>query len=195
MSVLSTLRLWLHEVSRTFGDRLMGPEERLWLEAEKTEIVTRKLCFSGPPAGNAQGASRGSPLLWGDWFITGQKTYREAPPKQQLLKLLHAVNEETSSRKQLQDGVGESPAPPQIVFFSETIEHLAALCRVLRYPQGHALLLGFGATGKQTVARLAACIRDFDLVRKDKGNGRHWAADRDRDRGRGRGSHRATDGE
>ncbi|KAL8432514.1 hypothetical protein ACSSS7_004568 [Eimeria intestinalis] len=133
------------------------------------EIAGRKLCYSvggvgaqGPPS-----SSRGEAPVWGDWFVTGkEKAYREASSKQQVLKLLHAFNEEAASRMQLQaGGAGDTTTPsPPVVFFPEVIRHVAALCRTLRYPQGHALLLGFGATGKQTVARLAACIRDFELI-------------------------------
>ncbi|XP_026194572.1 dynein heavy chain 6, axonemal [Cyclospora cayetanensis] len=157
-------RLWLHEASRIFGDRLMGPDERQWLEGEKTEIVARKLCYTEASNGGLPKA----PTMWGDWFVPGQKAYREAPPRQQLLKLLEAANLEAVSRLQ-QKGRGPEAAavaPQQIVFFSEIIEHLVALCRVLQLPQGHAVLLGVGATGKQSVARLAACIRDLELVGK-----------------------------
>lgn len=161
----------------------MGPEDRSWLDTKKTELASRRLCYSLPPNSGAPGASQGAqgacgtvpaaPLFWGDWFVPGQKVYREAPPKQQLLKLLHVVSEETVSRLQVgaeasgsASGAAAAAATPQIVFFVETVEHVVALCRALGKPQGHALLLGFGATGKQTVARLTACIRDFTLVRE-----------------------------
>lgn len=145
----------------------MSHEDRLRLNSQIAEIAVRKFCYSEASLTGSQGVSEERmPLLWGDWFVTGQNFYKEAPPKQQLLKLLQAVNDETATRLQLQTGGGETTAPPPVVFFSEMIEHIVALCRVLQHPKGHALLLGFGATGKQTVARLAACIRDFVLVRK-----------------------------
>lgn len=158
----------MHEVTRAFGDRLIGSEERRWLETEINELALRKLCYSVPSSVSTQeigGACKAPPVLWGDWFIPGQKTYREAPAKPQLLKLLQAFNEETITRLPMQCGKPAAPPPP-VVFFSEMIEHIVALCRVLKNPKGHAALLGFGATGKQTVARLAACIRDFELVRQ-----------------------------
>ncbi|KAL8274015.1 hypothetical protein Esti_002104 [Eimeria stiedai] len=157
------------QVSRTFGDRLMGSEEAAWLEGQMGEIAGRKLGYSVGGVGSQGGpySSRVEAPLWGDWFVTGKdKAYREATSKQQLLKLLHAFNEEAASRVQLQGAGGGDPTipSPPFVLFPDVIRHVAALCRTLRYPKGHALLLGFGATGKQTVARLAACIRDFELV-------------------------------
>ncbi|KAL8439117.1 hypothetical protein Efla_003357 [Eimeria flavescens] len=166
-------RLWLHEVSRTFGDRLMGAEEIAWLEGEAAEIASRKLCYPGTGGGSQVAFSSGGGealLLWGDWFAGDRgRAYREAGSKQQLLKLLHAFSEEAASRQQLHQkrspsGSDAGASPPPVVFFSEMIRQVAALCRAIRNPKSHALLLGFGATGKQTVARLAACIREFELV-------------------------------
>ena len=46
------------------------------------------------------------------------------------------------------------------VFFKDFVEHVSALCRVLRQPQGNALLVGVGGSGKQTLARFAAHLSD-----------------------------------
>ena len=46
------------------------------------------------------------------------------------------------------------------VFFKDFVEHVSALCRVLRQPQGNALLVGVGGSGKQTLAHFAAHLSD-----------------------------------
>lgn len=53
-----------------------------------------------------------------------------------------------------------SSATCPAVFFRQFVEHVSALCRVLRQPQGNALLVGVGGSGKQTLARFAAHLSE-----------------------------------
>lgn len=61
--------------------------------------------------------------------------------------------------------------PPSIVFFDGAIEHVLRLARILRHPGGHALLLGLGGSGKQTLARLAASVANCTLRLAKRGRG------------------------
>ena len=44
----------------------------------------------------------------------------------------------------LEDCNASSTSPMKLVMFLDAIEHVARVCRVLRTPLGHALLLGVG---------------------------------------------------
>lgn len=58
----------------------------------------------------------------------------------------------------LHDYNSSGAAVMDLVMFQDALEHVCKICRILSQPQGHALLIGTGGTGRQSLARMAAYL-------------------------------------
>jgi dynein heavy chain, axonemal len=51
-----------------------------------------------------------------------------------------------------------------LVLFDDFLDHLVKLIRVLKFPRGHSMMVGFGGSGKQSLTKLASIILSLNVT-------------------------------
>ncbi|KAG4100119.1 dynein heavy chain and region D6 of dynein motor-domain-containing protein [Neocallimastix lanati (nom. inval.)] len=157
------IRLWTHEIYRVFHDRLICDSDyqacfditiKTINEVFKENV--HEVFKSIMPEDSKEIVDDDMrKLMFGD-IIAGsmEKPYSELLDIQ---KLIDTIN------LSLVDYNNISKDKLDIVLFRFAIEHLARICRIIRLPGEHALLVGVGGSGRQSLAKLAAHMADYEL--------------------------------
>uniref|UniRef100_A0A4X2M255 AAA+ ATPase domain-containing protein n=1 Tax=Vombatus ursinus TaxID=29139 RepID=A0A4X2M255_VOMUR len=145
---LDLIRLWLHESSRVYGDKLIDKKD--------CDLFQKKLLETS--------ILLQQPLIYCH-FANGVGDPCYMPVKD--WETLKAVLTETL------DTYNELNVAMPLVFFEDAMQHVCRISRILHTSQGYALLIGVGGSGKQSLSRLAAYINSFEVfqitLRKDYG--------------------------
>ncbi|KAK2577836.1 hypothetical protein KPH14_001102, partial [Odynerus spinipes] len=166
ISTLSSMkRLWVHEILRVFGDRLVDDIDMHWLIEQIRSTLDKHMEISMDELfEDFLQASQGETiseyelrkLLYCDFgdVKVDVKLYQEVPDLERLREIVetYLVEYNTMSKK-----------PMQLVLFRFAIEHLSKISRVIKQPRCHALLIGVGGSGRQSLTRLASHICDYDV--------------------------------
>ena len=163
------LRLWAHECKRCFSDRFIQDSSRdddAFSEILST-IVRKHFSYDLPPFNHNSIKNEGEILFTSinnesleDFVVDG---YKEIQKKEELLpvisKMLNAYNEH------------DSLTPMRLVLFDEALMHISRIHRIIQMRAGHALLIGVGGSGRESLTRLASFISKyhFSLVRVSSG--------------------------
>eukprot|EP01038_Epipyxis_sp_PR26KG_P005424 gene5424-7514_t len=143
-------RMWIHENTRVFGDRLINDEDKSWLKQTLENKMEQFTSLS-----KASLWTERSDVVCCDFMIPGAdpKVYEEA--------IMHDL--QPMVEDYLSEYNSESKQPMQLVMFNDALMHVVKIARVLRQPSGHALLLGVGGSGRQSLTRMATFISQYTL--------------------------------
>ena len=161
------IRLWAHENTRIFRDRLTDEHDRLWFDKlikETVQTVFKK---------NMDALVTTDRIIFGDYMVPGAdpKLYIEINDQKQLRKVIESY---------LDDYNAQTNKPMRLVMFLDAIDHVSRISRILRQPKGNALLLGVGGSGRQSLTRVAAYAAEMTCFQIEiaKGYGKNeWRDD------------------
>ncbi|KAJ3215607.1 Dynein heavy chain 6, axonemal [Dinochytrium kinnereticum] len=148
------VRLFCHESSRVFYDRLIDEHDRLYFNKLLSELTEKNLGLA-----IGKDALMQKPIMFGDFGKRGvpveERQYVEFTDIKALGSLLEEYLEEYNVT--LSKDV-------RLIFFLDAQQHITRISRIIRQPRGNALLVGVGGTGKQSLTRLACHISDFQCI-------------------------------
>jgi dynein heavy chain len=137
----SLIRLWCHEGQRVFRDRLINEEDRTWFNTATLNQLHTTLGLTDITT------EEFSECLYGNFLTKENKEYQEMPDREKINKLLVEYLDEYNIT---------FPTRMELVFFSDAVNHVSRIARVLSQPRGCALLVGVGGSGRQSLTRTAA---------------------------------------
>jgi dynein heavy chain len=140
-------RLWVHEASRIFMDRLINKTDQEWF----TSLVCDLLSRSFRSAMDFEDVFGESKVIFSDILKidSGMKLYEDVRDRNKLVKSIQGYLEEYNI---------SSSVKMNLVFFEDAILHLMRILRALRQPRGNIMLIGVGGSGKQSLTKLGSYI-------------------------------------
>uniref|UniRef100_A0A094ZX25 Dynein heavy chain 7, axonemal n=1 Tax=Schistosoma haematobium TaxID=6185 RepID=A0A094ZX25_SCHHA len=164
-------RLWAHEVMRVFYDRLTDDADRTWLYEfikrclqnnfkEKFDQLFSHLTMK--EGEEIRETHLSSYLMFGDFMnpesMPEDRVYEEIKDIQAMYPIVeHCLEDYNNANKKKMS----------LVIFRYVLEHLSRICRILRVPGGHALLVGVGGSGRQSLTRLASAIAGYTVFQPE----------------------------
>ncbi|XP_011505820.1 PREDICTED: dynein heavy chain 7, axonemal [Ceratosolen solmsi marchali] len=162
-NLLQLKRLWVHELLRVYGDRLVDDADNTWLVENIRNVLLNRMeenldeLFS-------DFASESNSITDLELRNLIYCNFQEPNTDTKLYSEVSNIDKLTSVVDQyLEEYNAVSKKPMNLVLFRFAIEHLSKINRILMQPSSHALLIAVGGSGCQSLTRLAAHISDYDL--------------------------------
>ena len=138
-------KLWLHESERVYADRLVTVQD-LATYNKNAQAIAGKF-FKIPGIEEFYKKDNAKPLIFCH-FAGGIEE-----------KIYNDINEFSVLQKILEDTLAEyneTNATMDLVLFEDAMKHICRISRIISNPGGHALLVGVGGSGKQSLSKLSA---------------------------------------
>jgi dynein heavy chain len=134
--VVELIRLWIHENKRVFGDRMISQEDRDTLDDLLNDEVINSFKLTKEQVYVTER------IIFGDYMSGIDSEIRPYIWIQDLKDMVKKIE------SYLEDYNSGQKNPMKLVMFLDACDHVSRICRILRQPQGNALLLGVGGSGR-----------------------------------------------
>ena len=148
-SGLTFARLWIHECSRVFRDRMIN-------ETDMDRFDTLMVQHSKSAFDLEQDALNLQPNIFTNFATSGGAQGPVYLPIESTEALAGVLN-----TKLLE--YNESNTIMNLVLFHQAMEHVCRITRIIQNPSGNAMLIGVGGSGKQSLCRLASFICGYEV--------------------------------
>ena len=146
-------KLWLHECNRVFRDRLIYAEDQKRYDEVAFSIFD--INFKYPTANKKDDVAEPFIFVPFDDILDESDNVLVQPKSYDALRNYIEVK--------LED-YNNSKVRMPLVLFDDAIMHISRIARIISNPASHALLVGVGGSGKQSLCRLAAFIKGTNVL-------------------------------
>ncbi|XP_067910594.1 dynein axonemal heavy chain 10 isoform X6 [Heterodontus francisci] len=149
-TVAQMIRLWRNECLRVFHDRLINEVDKKLVQGHITKLIEEHF-----PSVLEQAIR--DPILFGDY-----RTFmNEGEPR--IYEDIQDYEAAKALFQEILEEYNEFKAHMKLVLFDDALEHLTRIHRIIRMDRGHALLVGVGGSGKQSLTKLAAFTANCEI--------------------------------
>jgi dynein heavy chain len=133
------VRLWRNEATRVFGDRLFMEDKELVMGQLIPDSIKEQF-------GDCAESALVDPLLFGDFALSQPADPDVEDPR--LYEDLGDFSNVSEKMNKMLEEYGYENKPMELVLFNDALDHVTKIHRIIRFPKGCGLLVGFGGSGK-----------------------------------------------
>uniref|UniRef100_A0A4W5NCU9 Dynein axonemal heavy chain 10 n=1 Tax=Hucho hucho TaxID=62062 RepID=A0A4W5NCU9_9TELE len=143
LTVTQFVRVWRNECLRVFHDRLINEIDKALVQGHIKNLIDEHF------KSDLESAMR-DPILFGDY----RTALNESEPR--VYEDIQDYDASKALFQEILEEYNENKTKMKLVLFDDALEHLTRVHRIIRMDRGHALLVGVGGSGKQSLTKLAA---------------------------------------
>ncbi|MEE6504167.1 hypothetical protein FKM82_005082, partial [Ascaphus truei] len=149
-TVAQMVRVWRNEGLRVFHDRLINEVDKRVVQGHIHHLIEEHF------QADLEHAIR-DPILFGDY----RTAMHEGEPR--VYEDIQDYDAAKALFQEILEEYNEIKTKMNLVLFDDALEHLTRIHRAIRMDRGHALLVGVGGSGKQSLCRLAAFAAGYEV--------------------------------
>lgn len=151
------IRAWRNETHRVFSDRLLSATDVSLVNEELIPNIVKNV-FK-----DVEEEVMANPLIFADFALTDPEDMDNSGEDPRLYEDLKEFSVVKKKMDEMLEIYNEGKNPMNLVLFDDALEHLCRIHRMLRFPKGCGLLIGYGGSGKQSLTKLATFVAKYEL--------------------------------